>query len=242
MPPLVVLADANVLVKDVVSFVFYDLAKAKVIDLRWTPQIEAEYVKHRARLRAEANGRAVEMADWVWATNRLKPIKKYLVPHFLPTQWDKDGNRLAELEGDAALAALKALKDPDDVHVALAAADWARSTGQVVLLATENLKDLPAKVLEPYGVTPLHPGDVLYLAFVADPDGVSESLKKTAADFKDPAFSLADMLRSIASPQQFDHPDLAAELAQRWGQPVPKRKKARTRKTASPGATRTPSG
>lgn len=65
MPPLVVLADANVLVKDVVSFVFYDLAKAKLIDLRWTPQIEAEYVKHRARLCAEANGRAVEIADWL---------------------------------------------------------------------------------------------------------------------------------------------------------------------------------
>ena len=39
MPPLVVLADANVLVKDVVSFVFYDLAKAKLIDLRWTPHL-----------------------------------------------------------------------------------------------------------------------------------------------------------------------------------------------------------
>lgn len=226
MPPLVVLADANVLVKDVVSFVFYDLAKTSVIDLRWTPQIEAEYVKHRARLRSEANGREVELSDWVWATNRLKPIKKYLVPEFLPPQWDANGDRLAELEGDPALASLKKLKDPNDVHVALAAADWARSTGQHVLLATENLKDLPAKVLKPFRVTPLHPGDVLYLAFLADPDGVSESLKKTAADFMDPAFSLDDMLFSVASPQQFEHPDLATELAKRWGQTVPKRRKA----------------
>jgi hypothetical protein len=46
---------------------------------------------------------------------------------------------------------------------------------------------------------------------------VSETLKKTAADFKDPAFSLVDMLRSIAGPQQFDQPDLAVELAQLWG-------------------------
>ena len=59
MPPLIVLADANVLVKDVVSFAFFDLARAGAIDLRWTPQIEVEYAKHRARLRAGAGGRGV---------------------------------------------------------------------------------------------------------------------------------------------------------------------------------------
>lgn len=42
MPPLRVLADANILVKDVVSYVLFDLAKAQLIDLRWTPQIETE--------------------------------------------------------------------------------------------------------------------------------------------------------------------------------------------------------
>lgn len=76
MQQLLVLADANVLVKDVVFFVFYDLAKSQAIDLRWTPQIEAEYVKHRARLRAQAQGRETELQDMVWAAERLKPIKK----------------------------------------------------------------------------------------------------------------------------------------------------------------------
>ena len=38
MPALIVLADANVLVKDVVSYAFFDLAKAALLDLRWTPQ------------------------------------------------------------------------------------------------------------------------------------------------------------------------------------------------------------
>lgn len=230
MLPLIALADANVLVKDVVSFVFYDLAKAKLIDLRWTPQIEAEYVKHRARLRAEANGRAVEMSDWVWAEQRLKPIKRHLVPDFLPPAWDKHGDRLAELERDESLAPLLALNDPDDVHVALAAADWARTTGQDVVLVTENLKDLPAKVLAPFGVTPLHPGDALELAYMAAPERVSKSLKKTAADFKEPAFSLEDMLRSVMSPQQFANPELAASLAQRWRLKVPKLAKPKARK------------
>lgn len=49
MPPLIVLADANVLVKDVVSFAFFDLARAGAIDLRWPPQIEVEYAKSTGR-------------------------------------------------------------------------------------------------------------------------------------------------------------------------------------------------
>jgi hypothetical protein len=216
MLPLIVLADANILVKDVVSSVFYDLAKAKAIDLRWTPQIEAEYAKHRARLRAQADDREVTLEDLVWAQNRLMPIKKYLVPNFLPPEWDANGDRLDKLRNDEAWAPLLQLSDADDVHVALAAADWAKSTGRNVVLVTENLKDLPGKVLEPFGVYPLHPGDVLYLAYQADPEGVSKSLQKTAADFKNPAFSLADMLWSISSPQQFDNKELAEELALQW--------------------------
>ena len=43
MPALIVLADANVLVKDVVSYAFFDLAKAALLDLRWAPQIEMNY-------------------------------------------------------------------------------------------------------------------------------------------------------------------------------------------------------
>ena len=82
MPPLIVLADANVLVKDVVSFAFFDLAKAGAIDLRWTPQIEVEYAKHRARLRAGANQRESTVEDLVWAQKRLATIKKHLVPGF----------------------------------------------------------------------------------------------------------------------------------------------------------------
>lgn len=42
MLPLLVLADARTLVKYVVSCVFFDLAKAGALDLRWTPRIELE--------------------------------------------------------------------------------------------------------------------------------------------------------------------------------------------------------
>lgn len=221
MPPLIVLADANVLVKDVVSFAFFDLARAGAIDLRWTPQIEVEYAKHRARLRAGANQRESTAEDLVWAQKRLATIKKHLVPGFQLPGWDDDGDRLELLRSNKALAPLLRLPDPDDVHVALAAADWAQSMGRDVVLATDNLKDLPAKVLEPFGVVPLHPSDVLQLVYQMDPEGTASSLQKTAADFKNPAFSLLDMLASIKSPQQFDNQELAADLAVRWGLAAP---------------------
>ena len=229
MPPLIVLADANVLVKDVVSFAFFDLAKAGAIDLRWTPQIEVEYVKHRARLRAGANQRESTADDLVWAQKRLATIKKHLVPGFQLPGWDDDGDRLELLRSNKALAPLLRLPDPDDVHVALAAADWAQATGRDVVLATDNLKDLPTKVLAPFGVVPLHPGDVLQLVYQMDPQGTASSLQKTAADFKNPAFSLLDMLASIKSRQQFDNQELATDLAVRWGLAQPSAAKPATK-------------
>lgn len=79
-----VLADANILVKDMVSYVLFDLGKAKPIDLRWTPQIEVEYAKHRVRLRAQMNQRELAVEDLIWAQRRLESIKKYLVPNYPP--------------------------------------------------------------------------------------------------------------------------------------------------------------
>jgi hypothetical protein len=216
MVPLLVLADANILVKDVVSFVLFDLAKANLIDLRWTPQIELEYAKHRARLRAEAGQRELSLEDFVWAQRRLLLIKKHLVPQHLPPGWNVQGHRLKLLQEDPSFAALLELPDSGDTHVALAAADWARSCASPVVLATDNLKDLPGAVLLPFGIYPLHPGDVLDLVHLADPDGLSASLLKTTADFKNPKFTLQDMLASIRSPQQFDNEALAANLAARW--------------------------
>lgn len=217
MSPLLVLADANILVKDVVSNVLFDLAAAKLIDLKWTPQIEVEYIRHRARLRAEANGRELAFDDLIWAKRRLEPIKKHLVPQYLPPGWHADGKRLDVLQKSLVFAPLLQLPDPDDVHVALAAADWARSAGRSVVLATDNLKDLPGADLLPFDVYPLHPGDVLDLVELKDADGLSKSLQKTCNDFKNPEFALSDLLVSIRSAQQFDNEPLAAALQARWG-------------------------
>lgn len=216
-PRLRVLVDANVLVQDVVSYVLYDLTHAGLLDVRWTPHIEAEYTRHRARLRAQSQGRSPTGDDWLWAARRLAPIKRWLVPQYLPPGWDDQGERLHTLQADATWAVLHQLPDPDDVHVALAAADWAAHCGSDVMLATANLNDLPAEVLARFGVQVLHPGDVLELAYLADPALAADSLRKTTADFKNPAFTLNDMLRSLRHPQQFSNPELADTLQAHWG-------------------------
>lgn len=121
------------------------------------------------------------------------------------------------LRNKAEFAPLLQLPDPDDVHVALAAADWARSSRRSVVLATDNLKDLPGSALLAFDVYPLHPGDVLDLVDLVDAKGLSQSLQKTTADFKNPTFALCDMLASISGPQQFDNQALAKKLQARWG-------------------------
>lgn len=153
----------------------------------------------------------------IWAQRRLESIKKYLVPNCLPPGWQADDKRLDVLQNSSVFVPLLQLPDSDDVHVALAAADWARASGASVVLATDNLKDLPGIAWLPFDVHPLHPGDVLDLVAQLDPEGLSKSLLKTTADFKNPKFTLLDMLASIRSPQQFHNEALASSLASRWG-------------------------
>jgi hypothetical protein len=76
--PIVVLADANILVKDVVSNVIYDLHVSGHIELYWTPEIEAEYIRHRARIRAERGNRKLDDGDLQWAASRIETIKRRL--------------------------------------------------------------------------------------------------------------------------------------------------------------------
>jgi len=147
----------------------------------------------------------------------LDPIKKHLVTQYLPPGWQDDGKRFDALRKQSTFALLLQLPDPDDVHVALAAADWAKSSGTSVVLTTDNLKDFPGEVLLPFDIHPLHPGDVLDLVALLDADGLSKSLQKTTTDFKNPQFELVVMLVSILSAQQFDNVELATKLQARWG-------------------------
>lgn len=213
--PVLILADANLLVKDVVSASFFDLNKAKLISMHWTPEIEAEYVEHRARIRARQIGHATQEKDLHWAAARIDVHKKYLVPSSTPVGWD-EGVTLTGMMADPKYASLKTIPDPNDIHVAMAAAFMAESLKRPVVLATHNLGDLPQPTLEPFHVVVLHPGVILEMLHQKHPKAVAASLLKTCQDFQDPKITQSEFLKSISGSNQFDNPDLAKLIQAEW--------------------------
>ena len=213
--PIVLLADANLLVKDVVSATLFDLNKAELISLHWTPEIEVEYIKHRARLRAEKNNRKTQIEDLIWASSRIEINKKFLVPNYLPKNWIVE-KTLSLMINDSTYKSLVTIPDKYDVHVAMAAAFLATSLNKSIILATDNLNDFPSNTLKPFNVIALHPGDILELLYQKDPELLSASLLKTCNDFKNPKISPYDFLKSISSKDQFDNHDLAELIRVTW--------------------------
>jgi len=163
-----VLADANILVKDVVSNVLYDLHSSGQIELHWTPEIEAEYIRHRARLRAQASARPLHDGDLVWASDRIEVIKKRIVKQSAPPGW-VEAETLAGMTESKEVEALLGLPDKDDIHVALGAAYLAKQLGRAIVLTTENLADLPEGLLLPHKVAVMHPGDLSTFSMGATP-------------------------------------------------------------------------
>lgn len=215
LPPLII-ADANVLVKDVVSATFFDLNAAGLISLHWTPEIETEYIRHRGRIRAEKDhlsGARIE--DLLWAGARIEINKRHLVPDALPVGWIQE-RTLVTMMSDSRFARLLTLPDPDDIHVALAAVFLADSLKRPVILATHNLNDFPQTDLMPFNIIVLHPGDILEALYRKQPKKISTSLMKTCQDFKNPIFNPDDFLRSISAANQFDNPDLASLIKADW--------------------------
>lgn len=217
-PPPLILVDANLLVKDVVSATLFDLNKAGLIRLHWTPEIEAEYIEHRARIRAEKNkGQKTQLEDLLWAAARVDTHKRYLVPGATPSGWVEELT-LTAMMSHSKYAHLLAILDPDDIHVAMAAAYVADAMRRPVILATDNLGDFPQDMLSPFNVVVLHPGDVLEALYDKYPEKVSASLMKTCQGFQNPPFTPAGFLRSISGSNQFNNPGLAALIEADWGQ------------------------
>lgn len=214
--PVAVLADACILVKDVVSASLFDLHAAGIIELYWTPEIEAEYIEHRARIRAEQSKRAPTDQDLLWATSRIEAIKLHLVKQSTPPGWVFE-TTLDALASDPRYTPLQAMKDKDDIHVASAAGYLAQALGRSIVLVSDNLDDLPEELLTPLNVALMHQGDLLEVLHNANPKAVSQSLLKTSADFKNPPIPPEAMIVSIESRNQFCNPELAEKLAKDWG-------------------------
>ena len=222
-PPLI-LADANLLVKDVESATLFDFNKAGLIDLHWTPEIEAEYIKHRGRLRARKNAQSTAgVGDILWSQARIEINKKHLVPHAMVSGWELDST-LEGMKKNAKFAALLSIPDADDVHVAMAAVFLAESSKRPVILATHDLDDFPQEKLNPFNVSVLHPGDILDALYRQSPQQVAASLLNTCRGFNQPPFTESDFLRSVSGSDQFNNPELAKMILSDWRQSKSKEK------------------
>lgn len=213
-----VLADACILVKDVVSASLFDLHAAGHIALYWTPEIEAEYIRHRSRLRADTLKRAPTPEDLLWASARIETTKLHLVKSSTPPGWVFE-DTLDKLATQPRYASLKAMKDMDDIHVASAAGYLAEKLVRSVILVTENLADLPQALLTPLNTVLMHPGTLLEWLYNKSPKAVATSLLKTAADFRNPPIPPVKLVWSIESRNQFYNPELAKRLAKDWDVP-----------------------
>jgi hypothetical protein len=232
-------------VKDVVSFSLYDLHAAGLIELYWTPEIEAEYIEHRGRLRAKSNNKEPSVGDLMWASSRIETIKQHLVKYSTPPGWILE-ETLGDLSGRSKYAALQAMSDKDDIHVATAAGYLAEKLGRAVILVSDNVVDLPQKLLSPLRVVLMHQGVLLEFLYAANRAAVSASLLNTAKDFKEPPIPPEKMIWSIESQNQFYNPELARRLAKTWNVPYTQAgdkgksgaKRARPEKLASKTTTR----
>ena len=127
--------DACVLFPIATADALVSLAVAGLFAAKWTVAIEGEWLAVAERRHPGLAGRF---------TTRRDAMRDAVI------DWE------VKADGWAALAPCLELPDPDEVHVLAAAI-----AGHADCIATTNLKDFPASVLEVYGLIALHPDDFI---------------------------------------------------------------------------------
>jgi predicted nucleic acid-binding protein len=162
-----VVLDACVLYSALLRDLWMRLQLEEAIQARWTSLIHDE-----------------------WTRNALQNH-----PGSQPEQWQRIVDLMNRYAGNAPVTGFEhlipdlRLPDPDDCHV-LAAAIQARANA----IITINLKDFPAKTLEPFGIKAVHPDEFLLEVIDANPKAVLTALRKQRAQLKNPAMTALEFL------------------------------------------------
>ena len=99
----------------------------------------------------------------------------------------------ATVEGyDDEMAAVGALPDPDDVHVAAAAI---KAEAEIIL--TFNLKHFPEGALSPHGLSAVHPDRFLGELLSQEPEPMLQALRAHRASLRNPLRSQAQYLETL---------------------------------------------
>lgn len=168
----VVLYDANVLYPAPLRDTLVRLARVKLFQAKWTERILDECFAAILRQRPDLTETALER------TRRL--MCEYV------DDW--------EVTGFETLIETLQLPDPDDRHVLAAAI---RASAQVIV--TENLRDFPRDVLEPFGVEAQTADEFLLHVTDLGRARVLETLVIQASELRNPPRSVDELLTLLAT-------------------------------------------
>jgi len=158
-----VLLDANVLYSVAISDALMEVAATGVYAAKWSKAIDDEWVRNLAKNKKRAE------ADFYTRRDSM---------HDACPDWEvpEEGWRLIE--------PCLSLPDVNDRHVLAAAV-----AGHADSIVTINIKDFPSSILDPLGITALHPDEFLLQQLQLEPLVVLPAFKAMRARLKNPAFT-----------------------------------------------------
>ena len=162
--------DANILFRRYLRDTLLHAAAEGLFVPLWTDAILDEALGHLVRLQHMTQVQA-------------DGLRGFLHQHF-ESAW---------VEVSPASLATAVTRDPGDRHVLAAAIE----EGATVIV-TENVRDFPADLLAPHGVTAQTADDFLMTLIVADPAGLARAVQLQQANYRAAPMSLADLLDRLA--------------------------------------------
>lgn len=148
------------------SYLMY-LANTGLFRARWTDQIHDEWIRNLCANNPSLSPNKLE---------RTRQLMNSHVPDCL-------------VEGYESLIPALSLPDEDDRHVLAAAIQ-----GQAEAILTFNLKDFPDDILEPLGITAIHPDEFLGDMFELNPSACLKAAQQQRRSLKNPPMSVTEYL------------------------------------------------
>jgi PIN domain len=167
MRPQVAVIDANILYVNHLRNFFMRLASLGGIRIHWTTRIEDEWIGHLAENRPDIG--EAKLRERAAMMNQALPD--------------------ALVTGHEYLEETLRLDDPKDRHVLAAAIHT-----QADVIITNNLKDFPAAILEPYDIMAVDPDSFTYGLLLIDPRPVIRTVIEIQRTLKKPPMSMTEVL------------------------------------------------
>jgi predicted nucleic acid-binding protein len=166
----IVILDANVLFPAPLRDFLMHLAITGVVQVRWSAQIEDEWVRNVLLQRPDLEPERIK--NTAQKMNRAIPD--------------------AMVTGFETLESTLELPDPKDRHV-LAAAIFAKAE----VIVTKNLRDFPRNVLSKYSLEALHPDEFVHHLLQLAPQFVIRAVREQQQGLKNPPRTISQVLDTL---------------------------------------------